>query len=195
MATHKGLALLSFANKALFESWLSDNHARDDGIWLKFAKKGTGIPCITYEEAREVAIRYGWIDGLKNALDERYYTLRFTKRRARSKWSKINRAIAESLIAAKNMHAAGQVEVDSAKADGRWEKAYDSSSTMQVPSDFESALAQNEAAKAKFATVSRANRFAILYQIHEAKKTETRAARIAKFVTMLAAGEVPHPNG
>lgn len=190
---HKGLPLVFFAKQADFAVWLAKSHASaPDGIWIQFAKKGSGVTSITYEEAREVAIRFGWIDGLKNALDATYYTLRFTPRRGRSKWSQINRDIAEGLIAGGAMAPAGLAEVDAAKADGRWEAAYPSSKTSEEPEDFLRALAASPEAKAFYPTISRANRFAILYRIHDAKQPVTREKRIRELVLMLARGETVH---
>ena len=193
MATHKGLPLLPFKTKAAWATWLRKNHAKaEDGIWLKFAKKASGLPSITYAEAREVAIVYGWIDGLKNALDDEYYTLRFTPRRPKSKWSKINRGIAEALIKTGKMKAAGLKEVEAAKKDGRWKAAYASQAQIKVPTDLTKALARVPKAKRFFAALDAKNRYAILFQIEDAKKPETRARRIKKFVQMCREGVKPY---
>lgn len=191
---HKGLPVLPFATKAAWARWLRSNHAKSDGLWIAFAKKGSGVASLTYEEAREVALAHGWIDGLKNARDETWYLLRFTPRRARSKWSKINREIAEQLIAAGAMKPAGLAQVEAAKADGRWDAAYDPPSTVQVHPELEAALARSAKARRALATISSANRFAILHQVHDAKRPDTRKRRIEKFVAMLERGEVPHPD-
>jgi uncharacterized protein YdeI (YjbR/CyaY-like superfamily) len=189
MATYKDLPISAFSTRAAFEKWLAKNHDRAAGLWLKFAKKAAGIRSISYEDAREIAIAYGWIDGLKHAIDDSYYALRFTPRRAQSKWSMINRKIAEQLLANGTMHAAGRAQVAAAKRDGRWAAAYPSAKQMQIPKDFGKALSQNEAAKTFFAAIDRTNRYAILYRIHDAKRPATRKARIDKFIEMLSKGQ------
>lgn len=191
---YKDLPIAAFVSHAKCKAWWRANHNTVDGLWIKFAKKATGIASVSYEEAREVAIIYGWIDGLRHAWDAEYYAIRFTPRRKRSKWSKINREIAEQLMASGAMRAAGRTQVEAAQADGRWEAAYDGPATMQVHPELQRALARNVKAKKFFATVSAANRYAILYNVHDAKRDETRARRIDKYVAMLAAGDVPHPD-
>lgn len=193
MDQHKGLPVLPFATKAAWQRWLKANHARSDGLWIAIAKKDTGVVSLRYEDAREVALVHGWIDGLANARDETWYLLRLTPRRARSKWSKINCELAEHLIAAGKMHPAGLAQVEAAKADGRWAAAYDPPSKIQPTPDFEAALARSPTAKAFFATISKANRYAFLHQLHDAKREDTRKRRIEKFVAMLERGEVPYP--
>lgn len=194
MKKYKDLVLLVLKDQQGWLEWLEEHHAQQEGVWLAFAKKSANIPSITYGEAREGAIMYGWIDGLKNAYDEQYYVLRFTARRPKSKWSKINRTIAEGLIKSKKMKASGQKEVDAAKKDGRWEAAYASQSHITVPEDFQRALNKSPKAKKLFGTISSANRYAILYRLHDAKKPETRQRLIEKFVGMLEKGEVFHPG-
>ena len=159
---------------------------------MKFAKKGTGVTTVTYAEALEVALCYGWIDAQVKRLDETYYLQRFTPRRARSKWSKINRESATRLIESGMMRPPGLAEVERAKADGRWDAAYDNPASATVPEDFERALARNKKAREFFATLSSANRYAILYRIQDAKRPETRARRITQLVEMLARGEKFH---
>lgn len=183
--------MLPFRTMAAWIAWIREHHGDTDGMWIKFAKKDSGIDSITYEQAREGAIMYGWIDGLKNSLDSKWYLIRFTPRRARSKWSKINREIAEELIARKKMRKAGLAEVDRAKADGRWEAAYDPPSTIQPHPDLTTALAASPEAAAFFESLSKSNRFTILYQVLDAKRAETRARRIKKFIAMLERGETP----
>jgi uncharacterized protein YdeI (YjbR/CyaY-like superfamily) len=163
-------------------------------LWVKLAKKNAGIESISYEEARDHAIAFGWIDGLKNALDDQFYTIRFTPRRKRSKWSKINRQVVEQLIASGHMEAPGLVQVEAARADGRWDAAYAGAATIEIHPDLQVALAANSVVKKNFARLSSANRFAILYSVLDAKRPETRARRIANFVAMLSRGEVPHPD-
>ena len=158
---------------------------------MKFAKKGTGVTTVSYAEALEVALCYGWIDAQVKRFDETYYLQRFTPRRARSKWSKLNREAATRLIAAGVMQPPGLAEVERAKADGRWDAAYDSPSTATVPDDLERALRRNKTAREFFATLSASNRYTILYGIQDAKRPETRARRIAQFVEMLARREKP----
>jgi uncharacterized protein YdeI (YjbR/CyaY-like superfamily) len=191
---HKGLPLLGFAAVLLWRSWLRRNHDKCDGLWVKLAKKDSGVRSISYEEARDSAIAYGWIDGLRNALDERYYAIRFTPRRKRSKWSQINREVAERLIESGEMTTAGLSEVEAARGDGRWASAYAGARTMEMHPELQRALKANVAAERFFGTVSGANRFAILYNVHDAKRPETRARRIEMFVAMLTRGEVPHPD-
>jgi uncharacterized protein YdeI (YjbR/CyaY-like superfamily) len=162
-------------------------------VWLKLAKRGSGLESVTRAEALEVALAYGWIDGKAGRLDDDWWLQRFTPRAARSRWSKINREKATALIESGAMKPAGLREVERAKADGRWEAAYDAQSKATVPDDLKRALDENEAARELFATLDSRNRYAILYRIHEAKKPETRARRIDKYVTMLARGEKPYP--
>lgn len=187
------LPILGFADQASFETWLEEQHARSGGLWLKIAKKGADIGSVSYDQALEAAICFGWIDGQKGGLDDDYWLQRFTPRKPRSKWSKVNTEKAAALIAAGRMRPAGQREVDLAKADGRWEAAYHSQATATVPADFAAALAEDERASAFFATLNSANRYAILYRIAEAKRPETRAKRIAGFVAMLREHKQLHP--
>jgi len=184
--------LLSFATMRAWSEWLAAHHASSPGVWLKIAKKGARSKSVTYAEALEIALAWGWIDGQKDKLDETSWLQRFTPRKAKSPWSKINRAKAEALIAAGSMEAPGLVEVDRAKRDGRWERAYDSASTASVPADLATAFARNAAAFAFFEKLDRANRYAILYRVQTAKKPETRAERIARFVGMCARHETIH---
>jgi uncharacterized protein YdeI (YjbR/CyaY-like superfamily) len=181
-----------FRTRAAWEKWIERHHGDDAGVWMKLAKKGTGVTTVTYAEALEVALCYGWIDAQVKRLDETYYLQRFTPRRARSKWSKINRESATRLIESGTMRPPGLAEVDRAKADGRWDAAYDSSAAAVVPDDFERALARNKKAREFFTTLSSANRYAILYRIQDAKRPETRARRITQLVEMLARGDTFH---
>jgi uncharacterized protein YdeI (YjbR/CyaY-like superfamily) len=188
------LPVLGFADAAALESWLAQQHASSPGLWLKIAKKGSGATGVSYQEALEVALCYGWIDGQKGALDDEYWLQRFTPRKPGSRWSEINTEKAAELIAAGRMRPAGMREVELAREDGRWDAAYAGQRSMAVPEDLERELAGNEAARAFFATLSGANRYAILYRIADAKRAETRARRIAKYVAMLAAHETIHPQ-
>jgi len=181
-----------FKNARAFETWLKKHHARSDGLWLQIAKKGADEPSVTYPEAVEIALCWGWIDGQKKGLDDQHFLQRFTPRRARSIWSKINVDKVAALIEAGRMQPAGQAQIDAAKADGRWDQAYDSARTSAMPDDLQAALAATPAAEAFFATVNASNRYAVLWRVQTAVKPETRAKRIAQLVEMLARGEVVH---
>ena len=185
--------MLTFPDLTGWEKWLADEHTGAPGLWLKLAKKGCSETTVSYAEALDVALCFGWIDGQKRSLDDDYWLQRFTPRKPGSKWSKINRGKAEALIAAGRMRPAGLREVEAAKADGRWAAAYDGQGTATVPDDLRQALDADEDAAAFFATLDRGNRYAILYRIHEAKKPQTRAARVAKFVAMLRDHQTVHP--
>lgn len=180
------LATLAFATQQDWEAWLDEHHAETPGLWLKIAKQAAGRPSVTYAEALESALCYGWIDGQKATFDDAHWLQKFTPRRARSGWSRVNREKATALIAAGRMRPAGLNEVERAKADGRWDAAYDSQRAITVPADLQSALDAEPEAKAFFATLDSHNRYAVLYRIQTAKKPETRAARIQTFVEMLA---------
>jgi uncharacterized protein YdeI (YjbR/CyaY-like superfamily) len=192
MDTKQGLPILAFASPTKWEEWLQEHHGTSKGVWLKFAKKGSGETTATYAEALEVALCHGWIDSQKGALDEAFFLQRFTPRGPRSKWSKINRDKVGALTKAKRMRPAGLAEVENAKADGRWEAAYEGQRTITVPEDLQKELDANPKAAAFFATLSSVNRYAILYRIQDAKKPETRARRIEKFLGMLERGETVH---
>jgi uncharacterized protein YdeI (YjbR/CyaY-like superfamily) len=185
---------LAFADQAAWRAWLAEHHASSDGVWIKFAKKASGIPTVVYAEAVEESLIHGWIDGQVKRVDDDFYIQRFTPRRAQSRWSKINCAKAEKLIAEGRMHPAGLAEVERAKADGRWARAYDSPTTATVPDDLRAALDAEPAAAKLFEDLDGNNRYAILHRIQEAKRPETRAKRIAQFVAMLARGETLHPR-
>lgn len=185
---------LTFADGALWARWLAANHASSRGVWLALAKKGAAHATVTYAEALDEALAWGWIDGQKRPQDESVWLQRFTPRKARSPWSKINRDKVAVLTRAGRMEAPGIAEVERAKSDGRWEAAYDSAKTSTVPEDLAAALAASPRAQSFFATVDAANRYAVLYRVQTAKKPETRAKRIADFVAMLARGETLHPK-
>jgi uncharacterized protein YdeI (YjbR/CyaY-like superfamily) len=187
------LPVLAFATKAAWSAWLRANHATSHGVWLKIAKKDSGSSSVDYAEALEVALAWGFIDGQKGAFDEAWWLQKFTPRGAKSVWSKINRAKAEALIASGAMKAPGLAEVERAKRDGRWEAAYASQSKALVPPDLARALKANPRAARFFETLGSHNRYAILFRVHAAKKPETRAERIARFVAMCAAHETVHP--
>jgi uncharacterized protein YdeI (YjbR/CyaY-like superfamily) len=188
-----GLPTIPFASSAEWEQWLEDNHTESEGVWIKMAKKGADIESVRYPEVLESALCFGWIDARRQALDERYFLQRFTPRRPRSRWSRINREKAEQLIADGRMRPAGLTEVQRAKADGRWKAAYEGQKRSTVPDDLQRELDARPKAKAFFAELSSQNRYAIIYRLHDAKKPETRARRLAKFVAMLEAGETIHP--
>jgi uncharacterized protein YdeI (YjbR/CyaY-like superfamily) len=183
---------LLFADAADFEAWLERNHDSPDGVWLKIAKKGAREPSVTYEEAVELGLCFGWIDSQMRGLDEQHYLQRFTPRRPRGRWSKINCGKAEALIEAGRMRPAGLAEVEAAKQDGRWEAAYEGARTAKVPDDLQAALDANPAAAEFFAGLDSANRYAIVYRLNDAKKPETRERRLHKFVAMLERGEKIH---
>ena len=193
MLQHKGLPVQAFASQEAWQQWLAKHGAASSGIWLKFAKKTSGVASISKAEAIESALAFGWIDGQLDKLDEIFWLTRFTPRGPRSKWSQVNVATATKLLATGRMTPAGLAEVDKAKADGRWDAAYAPQTKAEVPDDLQAALDAEPAAKAFFATLKGANRFAVLYRIHDAKTEKTRAARIEKFVAMLARSETIHP--
>ncbi len=192
MAPKPELPILELPSQAAWADWLEYNHARSDGVRLKFAKKGAPVKTVTFSEALEMALCYGWIDGTIRRLDEYFYTHRFTPRRPRSKWSRINRQSAERLIAEGRMKPAGLAAVEAAKDDGRWEAAYEPPSTAAIQEDLQKALDENPKAKAFFETLTGNNRYAVLYRIQDAKRPETRAKRIAQYVQMLAEGRTLH---
>jgi uncharacterized protein YdeI (YjbR/CyaY-like superfamily) len=185
--------IVAFASREACEAWLGEQHETSSGLWLKIAKKRAGIDSVSYAEAVEVALCYGWIDGQKDRFDDEHWLQRFTPRKAASRWSKINRDKAAQLIDRGEMKPAGLREVERAKADGRWDAAYAGQGTATVPDDLRQALEANDRARAFFATLDAANRYAILYRVQDAKKPETRARRIAKYVAMLAEHDKIHP--
>jgi uncharacterized protein YdeI (YjbR/CyaY-like superfamily) len=187
------LPVMSFESTDAWDAWLDAHHADSPGLWLKIAKKGAAGTTISYSDALDVALCHGWIDGQKGRYDDDYWLQRFTPRKAASKWSKINTERVAALTASGRMRPAGLREVERAQADGRWEQAYESQSRIAVPEDLTRALAANERARAFFATLDSANRYAILYRISAAKKPETRAKRIDTYVAMLSEHKKIHP--
>lgn len=183
------LPVIPFASEAAFEVWLADNFEDPAGLWLKIAKKASGIESITYHEALDVALCYGWIDGQRRGFDDDYFLQKFTPRRPRSKWSQVNRDKVTALIAAGRMQPSGQAAIDAAKADGRWDDAYPPQSQMEVPDDLQAWLDAHPAAREFFDSLDSRNRFAILYRLHDAKRPETRARRLEQFMSMLTEGE------
>jgi uncharacterized protein YdeI (YjbR/CyaY-like superfamily) len=184
--------ILLFADRAAFRRWLSEHHDSQPGLWLRIAKAASPLVSVTYAEALDVALCFGWIDGQKKSYDADSFLQKFTPRQKRSSWSKRNREHVARLIASGEMHRAGLAAVEAAKADGRWDRAYDSPGKATVPDDLQAALDQQPEAKAFFETLKGANRYAILYRIQAAVKPETRARRIAEFVAMLQRRETLH---
>jgi uncharacterized protein YdeI (YjbR/CyaY-like superfamily) len=184
-----GLPTLAFATPRKWASWLKANHKTAAGLWIKMAKKSSGIPSIDYPQALEEALCYGWIDGQSKSVDAQWWVQKFTPRATRSIWSKINREKVQALIDAGRMKPAGLKEIERAKGDGRWDAAYDSFSTATVPHDLQAALDRHTKARKFFETLTGRNRYAILFRIHHAKRPETRAKRIDQFVQMCAKGE------
>jgi uncharacterized protein YdeI (YjbR/CyaY-like superfamily) len=177
-----------------WDTWLNNHHVDSRGVWLKIAKKGgAGNSSVSYSEALDSALCYGWIDGQKAAFDGEYWLQKFTPRTSKSKWSKINREKATELLASGKMKPAGIQEVERAKADGRWEAAYESQRNITIPADFQQELDNNQKAQQFFSTLNSVNRYAILYRIQTAKKPETRASRIRKFIAMLADNQKIYP--
>lgn len=193
--TKTNLPILSFSSAAAFSSWLASQPRTTPGLWLKIAKKGSGIPSLTKANAIDVALCHGWIDGQLDKYDAHCWLIRFTPRKARSRWSEMNRRRALELIDAGRMGAAGMAEIEAAKADGRWNAAYAPASRAIVPSDLQAALDANAKAARFFATLTGANRYAVLYRISIAGKPETRARKIERFVAMLERGETLHASG
>jgi uncharacterized protein YdeI (YjbR/CyaY-like superfamily) len=195
-ANHNSLneiPVIMFKHPKDWANWLDNHHATSTGIWLRLAKKAAGWESVTYDEALEVALCYGWIDGQKKSCDDSSWLQKFTPRGVKSIWSKINRAKAEKLIENGQMKPAGLQAVESARRAGRWEAAYDSQSEATVPLDFQAGLNANAQAQAFFATLDSRNRYAILFRIQTAKKAETRARRIEQFIKMLEQNEKVYP--
>lgn len=182
-----------FKTREAWERWLRQHHDDAPGVWLRLAKKDSGLTSTSYLEAVEVALCYGWIDGQKRPHDHSCWIQKFTPRGRRSIWSKINREKAEALIRTGRMQPSGLAAVTLARQDGRWDAAYDSPSHAVVPPDFQAALERHAKAKAFFATLSSANRYALLYRLQTAKRAETRARRIEQFIDMLERGKTFHP--
>lgn len=194
MASVDDSPILPFKTPKAFAAWVAKEKPDSPGVWIKIAKKGSGHASITYEEAIDVALCHGWIDGLKRSFDAEWFLQRFTPRTPRSPWSQINVDKVARLIAAGEMKPGGQKQIDAAKADGRWERAYGGARMMAVPDDLTAALQKNRKAAAFFETITKTNRYAILWRLHEAKRPETREKRLKAFVEMLARGETIHPQ-
>jgi uncharacterized protein YdeI (YjbR/CyaY-like superfamily) len=192
MDSKAGLPVIAFSDLAGWEAWLAEQPDDAKGLWLKMAKAGNTDSALTKAQAIDGALCHGWIDGQIDKYDDAWFLTRFTPRKRASKWSEKNRKRADELLAAGRVSAAGRAAIDAAKADGRWDAAYAPASTAAEPADLKAALDANKKARAFFDTLTGANRYAILYRVETAKKPETRAARIAKFVAMCAAGETIH---
>jgi uncharacterized protein YdeI (YjbR/CyaY-like superfamily) len=187
-----GLPVIAFSDLAALERWLDAQPASSQGLWIKFAKAGSGITSVSKSEAIDAALCHGWIDGQLDKYDDAYWLIRFTPRKARSKWSQVNRARAGELLEAGRMHPRGLAQIEAARADGRWDAAYAPASKAEVPPDLQAALDQSPEAAGFFATLTGANRYAILYRIGAVKKAETRARKIARFIVMLERHETVH---
>jgi uncharacterized protein YdeI (YjbR/CyaY-like superfamily) len=182
-----------FKDAAAWDAWLATQHAKSAGLWLRIAKAASNVKSVSYAEALDVALCYGWIDGQRRAFDDKTYLQKFTPRGKRSIWSKINREKVQRLIESGRMQSAGLEAIDRAKANGQWDAAYDSHRTASVPDDLQGALDAHPNAKAFFATLNRTNRYAVLFRIQTAKRAETRAKKIEQLVDMLERHEVFHP--
>jgi uncharacterized protein YdeI (YjbR/CyaY-like superfamily) len=189
----RDLPVVAFKSQQAWDSWLTSQPADSNGLWLKLAKKSSGIASVSKPEAIDTALCHGWIDGQLDSFDDDYWLIRFTPRQSTSKWSEKNRTRALELVRLRRMKPPGSNEIERAKKDGRWDAAYAPQSTAQVPDDLRAALARNKEAGSFFETLDSTNRYAILYRIHSAKKAETRVARIEKFVTMLIEGKTIYP--
>jgi uncharacterized protein YdeI (YjbR/CyaY-like superfamily) len=193
MTNAPDLPMIPLQSTEEWEEWLADNHATSNGVWLQFFKKASGKKTITHAEALDEALCYGWIDGQSKAYDDESWLQKFTPRRARSVWSKVNIQNVERLIQAGKMKPAGLQQIEAAKLDGRWERAYDSPGNATVPDDFLQELEKDKKAKAFFDTLNKANTYAIIYRLQTAKKPETRERRMKAILEMLAKGEKFHP--
>ena len=186
------LPIIFFENQSTWNVWLKKNHKQTTGLWLKISKKGSGISSVTYYEALEEALCFGWIDGQKQSYDDKYFLQKFTPRRPRSIWSKVNVEKVASLIAAEKIQPSGIAAIEAAKADGRWDNAYDSHRTITISADFQAALDANAKAKTFYETLNKTNTYPMLWRIQTAQKAETRQSYIQKFISMLENGEKLH---
>jgi len=184
-----------FATPSAWEEWLEENHSKSSGLWLRLAKKGSSLRSVTYAEALEAALCYGWIDGQKRGESDEAWLQRFLPRSAKSIWSKMNREKALALAAGKKMKAAGHAAIAAAKQNGSWDAAYDSPKSAQVPEDFQYALHASPRAAKFFEELDGANRYAVLFRIQTVKKAETRSRKIREFIEMLEKGERIHEPG
>jgi uncharacterized protein YdeI (YjbR/CyaY-like superfamily) len=189
MSTAQDLPIVEVGDQQTWRDWLEENHEALPGVWLKFAKKGAPRPTVSYPEAIEEALCFGWIDGQVRRYDELFYLQRFTPRRPRSKWSQINREKATRLIAAGRMRPSGLAQIESAKRDGRWEGAYPAQSQATIPEDFQRGLDENDEARKFFETLTGSARYAFLYRLHQVRSPKARAARIRRYIELLGAGK------
>lgn len=187
-----GLPVIAFADADALENWLEREGERSPGLWIKFAKAGSGIESVSKAQAIDAALCHGWIDGQLDRYDDQYWLVRFTPRKARSKWSQVNRKRATELLDEGRIRPPGLAQIEAAKRDGRWQAAYAPASRAEVPADLQAALDKSPRAAAFFATLTGANRYAILYRIGAVKKAETRARKISHFIAMLERGETVH---
>jgi uncharacterized protein YdeI (YjbR/CyaY-like superfamily) len=192
VAVPDDLPIVAFPSAAEWEEWLEANHADSRGVWVRIAKRDSGLDSVRYPEVLDVALCFGWIDGQRRAGDERTFLQRMTPRGPRSRWSRINRDRADELAGEGRMRPAGKARMEEARADGRWDAAYQPQSRATVPADLRAALDANPAAREAFAGLDSRNRYAVLYRVEDAKRPETRARRIEQFVAMLAEGRRPH---
>lgn len=183
------LPIETFVDADAFEAWLREHHDRAPGLWIKMARKATGIPSVTWDDIVPVALCWGWIDGQRRGLDEQYFLQRITPRRQRSVWSKVNVAHCERLMAEGRMQPAGLAQVEAAKADGRWDAAYSSVGERSVPPELQAALDASPKAAAAFSELNSSNRYSMCWQVETAKRADTKARRAAKFVGILERGE------
>jgi uncharacterized protein YdeI (YjbR/CyaY-like superfamily) len=187
------LPIILFENQPAFEDWLKTHLSEKNGVWIKIAKKGSGVASISYEEAVEGSLCYGWIDSQAKTFDDHYYIQKFTPRRSHSKWSQLNCKKADDLITAGRMQPAGYHQVELARQDGHWEAAYDPQSTIIIPADFQEALDKNLEAREFFSGLNSSNRYAILHRLQIVKNPGARLAKIQKFIEMLAKNEKIYP--
>jgi uncharacterized protein YdeI (YjbR/CyaY-like superfamily) len=188
-------AIRAFPDPVSFAEWLAAEHETAGELWLRLYKKQSGVPTISYAEALDIALCWGWIDGQKKPFDDESFLQRFCPRGRNSIWSQRNVAHAERLIAQGRMQPAGQAQIDAAKADGRWQRAYAAGRDMEIPPDLRAAIAADPAAEATFATLNRQNLYSLAFRTHNMKTPAGRAKKIASLVAMLARGQTPHPNG
>ena len=191
---HDSYPVKSFRSAEAFEAWLSKNHKKADGLWLKIAKAKSGIKSIAFPDALDIALCYGWIDGLRRGLDDDYYVQKITPRRAKSVWSVINKNKVAQLIKAGRMKEAGLAAIEEAKKNGQWSKAYHSQATITIPEELQKALDKNKNAKQFFEKLSSQNRYAILFRIHQVKREETKTKKIAEFIKMLESNKTIYPQ-
>jgi uncharacterized protein YdeI (YjbR/CyaY-like superfamily) len=190
--SNSNFQIISFKNSKEWNKWLSKNHLNSNGIWIRFFKKDSGVSSVIHDEALDEALCYGWIDGQLKKYDDKSWLQKFTPRRAKSIWSKRNIDITEQLIKSGKMKPPGLKEIEAAKSDGRWEKAYDSLAKMQVPDDFLKKLSKDKKALKFFETLNKANKYALAWRLQTAKKPETRNSRMEKILEMLSKGEKFH---